>query len=74
MKTIETVLALGDDGVATLRLPPEVALGEHEVMKVIDGPRGRRAKLTFSSHDVGPWSLAPGETFGWEGLDGDHGP
>ncbi len=73
MKTIETVLTVGEDGVATVRMPPDVAPGEHQVVMVIDQAVKRKSKLTFASHDVGPWPLAPGETFGREDLYDDLG-
>ncbi len=71
MRTIETVVTVDEHGMATLRMPPDVTPGEHKVVVVIDEATRRRAPLVFSSHDVGPWPLAAGETFGREDLYDD---
>ncbi len=74
MRTIETIVTVNERGIATLRMPPDVTPGEHKVVVLIDQATKQRVPLAFSSHDVGPWPLAPGETFGREDLydDDDH--
>jgi hypothetical protein len=71
MRTIETVVTVDEQGMAMLRMPPNVTPGEHKVVVVIDEARRPRAPLVFSSHDVGPWPLGPGETFEREDLYGE---
>ncbi len=36
MKTIETTATVADDGSLILKMPPEIAPGEHKVVVVID--------------------------------------
>ncbi len=62
MRTIETIVTVDEQGMATLRMPPDVTPGDHKVVVVIDEATKRRAPLVFSSHDVGPWPLGPGES------------
>jgi len=71
MRTIETIVTVDEQGMAMLRMPPDVTPGEHKVVVVIDEATKLRAPLVFSSHDVGPWPLGPGETFGREDLYGE---
>jgi hypothetical protein len=71
MRTIETIVTVDEQGMAMLRMPPDVAPGDHKVVVVIDEETKPRAPLVFSSHDVGPWPLRPGETFGREDLYGE---
>ncbi len=71
MRTIETIVTVDEHGMATFRMPPDVTPGERKVVVVIDEATRRRATLVFSSHDVGAWPLATGETFGREDLHDD---
>ncbi len=73
MRTIETVVTVDKEGLATLRLPSDVAPGEHKVVVVIEETTKARAPLVFSSHDVGPWPFAPGDPLRREDLYGDDG-
>lgn len=73
MRTIETVLTVDKRGVATLRMPPDVAPGEHKVVMVIEVEPKRKAPLSFATHDVGPWPFDPKETFRREDMYGDDG-
>ena len=71
MITVQARVTVDEQGMATLRLPPQVTPGEHEVVVVIDEPAKSGAPLLFSSHDVGPWPFSPGEAFRREDLYGD---
>lgn len=73
MRTIEAIVNVDEQGIATLRMPPDVAPGEHKVVMVIQETTKALAPLVFSSHDVGPWPLAPGDTLRREDLYGDDG-
>lgn len=73
MRTIETVVTVDKRGVATLRMPPDVAPGEHKVVMVIEEKPKRKAPLSFAAHDVGPWPFGPKEAFRREDLYGDDG-
>jgi hypothetical protein len=73
MKTIETVLAVDEHGMATVRMPPDVTPGEQKVLIVIETTPSRKAPLTFSSHDVGPWPFGPEETFRREDMYDEDG-
>jgi hypothetical protein len=54
-RTIETVETVDEQGMAKLRMPPDITPGQHKVVVVIDETMKPRAPLVFSSHDVGPW-------------------
>jgi hypothetical protein len=71
MRTIETIATVDEQGMATLRMPPDVTSGEHRVVVVIDEATKPRAPLIFSSHDVAPWPLSLGETFGRKDVYGE---
>jgi hypothetical protein len=73
MKTIEIMLTVDEQGVATLRMPPDVPPGEHKVVMMIDETKVPRTPMVFSSHDVGPWPFNSNETFRREDLYGDDG-
>ena len=73
MITIQTRATVDEQGMITLRLPAQVAPGEHELVVVVGEPTKSRPPLVFSSHDVGPWPFSPGETFRREDIYGDDG-
>jgi hypothetical protein len=55
MITIQTRVSVDEQGVATLRMPPEVAPGDHEVVLVIEeSPSPRKSSIMegFPRHDV----------------------
>ena len=61
MKSIETVATISPDGTLTARVPPDVPVGEHRVVLVIDEAEltVRRGQATppadFPVRDYGPW-------------------
>ena len=55
MKTIRTTILVDEGRRATIQLPDDIAPGPHEVTVHLDGGPLRRATLTFSAHEVGPW-------------------
>ena len=71
MRTIETIVTVDEQGMAMLRMPPDVTPGDHKVVVVIDEATKPRAPLVFSSHDVGPWP--EGFTASREQIYGDDG-
>jgi hypothetical protein len=38
MKTIQTMAVIGEDRTLTVRLPPEIAPGPHQIVVVVEGP------------------------------------
>jgi hypothetical protein len=55
MITIQTRVAVDEQGVATLQLPAEIAPGQHDVVLVIgEAPARRKASIMdgFPRHDV----------------------
>jgi hypothetical protein len=74
LKTIETVLTVDEQGMATVRMPPDVAPGAHRVVMVIEEELKKpKIPLSFPKHDIGPWPFGPNETFRREDLYGDDG-
>lgn len=74
MKTIQTMVRVGEDRKLTVQLPEDVPPGEHAVVVVIDERPGPGAPFTmkdFPSHDVGPWP--EGFTARREEIYGDDG-
>lgn len=71
VKTFQATIVVDEQGRALIQLPAEVTPGPHQAVVVIDEPPVRRAPLTFSAHDVGPWP----EGFGVrrEEIYGDDG-
>ncbi len=63
MKTIETDVVVGRDGMARidLKLPADVIPGRHRVVLVLDdrampsADAASRSLLDFPIHDFGPW-------------------
>jgi hypothetical protein len=75
MITIQTQVTVDEQGLATLRLPAEVAPGQHEVVLVIgEAPVRRRAPIMagFPRHDV-QVNLPEGFSFRREELYDDSG-
>ena len=75
MRTIETVVNVNEQGVAMLRMPPDIAPGEHKVVVVIEEDPITRPKIdmsTFPRHDVAV-DLPEGFTFRREELYDDSG-
>ncbi len=74
MKTIETVISVDKHGMATLRMPPDVTPGEHQVVMVIDEElKVPNIPLSFPRHEIRPWPFAPDETFRREDFYDDNG-
>lgn len=74
MRTIETTVTVDDEGTATLRLPLDIPPGKHKAVVVLDETANRPARrLSFASHDVGPWPFGPEETIQREDLYDDDG-
>jgi len=75
MITIQTRVSVNEHGVTTLRLPPGIAPGEHEVVLVIgEAPAARQTPIMagFPSHDV-KVDLPEGFSFRREDLYDDSG-
>lgn len=77
MRTIETTATIAADGTLTLKLPPDIAPGEHQVVLVIDEAkpslRERAAVEPFPVLQVSAWGYPPDETFRREDMYGDDG-
>ena len=73
MRTIETIVTVDEQGMATLKMPPDITPGQHKVVMVIEEQPKRKAPLSFASHEVGPWPYGPEETFRREDMYGDDG-
>ena len=72
MRTIETLMIVDEQGTATIKLPPDVTPGEHQVVMVIEEELQKpRVPLSFPQHDIGPWPFGPDETFRREDLYDD---
>jgi hypothetical protein len=75
MITIQTRVTVDEQGMATLRLPPSVTPGEHELVVVIDespSPLKTSIMEAFPRHDV-KVNLPEGFTFRREELYDDSG-
>ena len=75
MITIQTQVTVDEQGLATLRLPAEIAPGQHEVVLVIgEAPVRRKAPIMagFPRHDV-QVNLPEGFSFRREELYDDSG-
>ena len=77
MITIQTRITVDEQGVTTLRLPPGIAPGEHEIVLVIgEVPAARQTPIMagFPRHDV-KVDLPEGFTFHREDMydDSDRG-
>ena len=75
MITIQTQVTVDEQGMATLRLPPVVAPGQHDVVLVIEearAPTKKSIRQDLPRHDV-HWPFNPTETFRREDLYGDDG-
>ncbi|KOP23487.1 hypothetical protein AMR41_26015 [Hapalosiphon sp. MRB220] len=56
MKTITTIGTVTADGKLTVQLPPDIPVGEHQVVVVIDEKpvtKEKRSPLKFSAYPVG---------------------
>ena len=74
MRTIEMIVTVSEEGVATLKLPSDIPPGEHKAVLVLEETAKPPAKrLSFASHDIGPWPFGPEETFRREDMYGDDG-
>lgn len=73
MRTIETIVTVDEQGMATLKMPPDITPGQHKVVMVIEEQSKRKAPLSFPQHDVGPWPFGPNDTFRREDMYGDDG-
>ncbi len=73
MKTIETVLNVNEQGLATIQMPPDVVPGTHRVVVVIEETKQKQRPLDYSSHEIGTWPFGPEETFRREDMYGDDG-
>jgi len=75
MITIQTRVTVDDQGMAMLRMPSEIAPGEHDVVVVIEGSPGTPKMpimAGFPRHDV-QVDLPAGFTFRREELYDDSG-
>jgi hypothetical protein len=75
MKTIETMAVVGDDRRLTLQLPPDVALGPHQIVIVVDGPPNDQPQAwtldDWPVHDAA--LIDPNFTMRREEMYGDDG-
>ena len=77
MKRIETVATISPDGTLTAHVPPDVPVGEHRIVLVIDEVeltvrRGQAApRPDFPVRDYGPWPA--GLSLRREDMYGDDG-
>jgi hypothetical protein len=74
MKTIETSAVVGPDRQIVVQAPPDLALGVHRVVVVIDenpAAQPSRPPLRLSAYTVGV--VSDTFTFGREDLYGDDG-
>lgn len=61
MQTFETVILVEEDGTVTLRVPPEILPGPHQVSLTFhsDSPEhmapAERQRFEIPVHDVDPW-------------------
>ncbi len=63
MKTIETTVTVTADGKITVQLPPDIPLGEHQVVLIIDekavpeksATKEKRPPLNFPVRNYGSW-------------------
>jgi hypothetical protein len=75
MITVRTRVTVDDNGVATLRLPPDIPPGPHEAVVVIEEALAQEQapiREWLPRHDV-PWPFSPTETFRREEMYGDDG-
>ena len=74
MRTIEMTADIGEDRKLVVQLPPDMPLGPHRVVVVVEeqpAERPKREPLTFSKHDL--TLIDPSFTFRREDLYGDDG-
>jgi hypothetical protein len=74
MKTFETIAVVSPDHTVTLNVPPDIPVGEHRLVVVIEDYPGQgraRVPLSFSSYPVG--LISDAFTFQREDLYGDDG-
>jgi hypothetical protein len=74
MITIEATATVEEDGKLTVRVPPEIEPGEHQVVVIIDEVHrtvAGRPSVTFSAHDIGTWP--EGLSLRREDMYGDDG-
>ncbi len=76
MRTIDTVATVAADGTLRVKLPPDIAPGQHRVVVVIDEAStdlAQRASLPRLTIHVSAWGSLADETFRREDMDGDDG-
>ena len=75
MITVQIRVTVDDEGVATLRLPPDIAPGPHDAVLVIEEALAQDKRPImegFPRHDV-PWPFPATETLRREDMYGDDG-
>ena len=74
MRTIEMIVTVNEEGIATLKLPADIPPGDHRAVLVLDDTVKQPVeRLSFPRHDICPWPFGPAETFRREDMYGNDG-